>query len=240
MQLYYVPKKNIAERVSALAQLPLVGQPGEQWYYSASPDILARLIEHFSGQTLIEFLRERLFEPLGMKDTGYNLSPAQQPRMVQVHNRNEAGELVNSARQLPTTGNTVYGGTHGLLSTADDYRKFCEMLLNGGSLDGHQYLSPKTIELMTMNHVGDLSPESGRGFGLGFGLITDVAASDLPGSRGQYYWNGAYSTYFFIDPEEKMLAILMTQVQPYSNYYFKKFRQMVYQALVDSAVMADK
>lgn len=240
MQLYYMPKKDIAERVAKLAELPLVGQPGEQWYYSASTDILARLIEHFSGQTLNDLLRERLFDPLGMEDTGYNLSPEQQSRTVQVHNLDKAGELVNSARQPATTGNTVYGGTHGLLSTAGDYRKFAEMLLNGGSYEGRRYLSPKTVELMTLNHVGDLAPESGHGFGLGFGLITDVAASDLPGSTGQYFWNGAYSTYFFVDPKENMVAILLTQMQPYSNYYFKKFRQLVYQALVDTAGETEK
>lgn len=239
-QLYMKPHADIAGRVATLAELPLVGQPGAQWYYSASPDILGRLIEHFSGQSLIEFLRERLFAPLGMDDTGYNLSPDQQPRVVPVHNLNEAGELVVSPRQLPTTGITVYGGSHGLLSTADDYLKFCRMLLNGGSWDGRQYLSPKTVELMTMNHVGDLRTKNdpGQGFGLGFGITTDVVDSQLPGSVGQYYWSGAYSTYFFIDPQEDLIAILMTQLQPYSNHYNNKFRQMVYQALVESAIPA--
>jgi CubicO group peptidase (beta-lactamase class C family) len=239
-QLYGQPHAEIAARVATLAELPLVGQPGEQWYYSASPDILARLIEHFSGQSVIEFLRERLFDPLGMDDTRYNLSPAQQPRVVAVHNQNEAGELVNSPRQLPVSGISIYGGTHGLLSTADDYYKFCRMLLNGGSWDGRQYLSPKTVELMTMNHLGELEREPGEGFGLGFGVTIDVAATRQPGSIGQYYWSGAYSTYFFVDPQEELIAILMLQLQPYSEYYSKKFRQMVYQTLVDSAVADGK
>ena len=141
---------------------------------------------------------------------------------------------------MPVTGNTIYGGTHGLLSTADDYYKFCRMLLNGGSWAGRQYLSPKTVELMTMNHLGELEREPGEGFGLGFGVIIDVAATQQPGSVGQYYWSGAYSTYFFVDPQEELIAILMLQLQPYNGYYSKKFRQLVYQTLVDSAPAADR
>jgi CubicO group peptidase (beta-lactamase class C family) len=236
-RLYYMPQEDIASRVATLVSLPLIGQPGAQWYYSASPDVLALLIEHFSGLTVIEFLQQRLFDPLGMDDTGYNLDAEQQTRMVQVHRLDEAGELINSPFQLPVTGNAVFGGTHGLLSTADDYLKFCQMLLNGGNSEGKQYLSRKTIELMTMNHVGELFEKGdrspGMGFGLGFAVVTDLAKSDLLGSVGQYSWNGAYCTYFFIDPQENMIAIMLTQVQPYSGFYWAKFRQMVYQALVD-------
>ena len=138
---------------------------------------------------------------------------------------------MNSEQQLPIEGNMVYGGTHGLFSTVDDYMKFCQMMLNGGKGNGKRLLSPKTVELMTMNQVGDLY--NGQGFGLGFGITTDVAKSKALGSKGAFYWSGAYSTYFFIDPKEDLVAILMTQVQPYSNYYGTKFRQFVYQALVD-------
>jgi CubicO group peptidase (beta-lactamase class C family) len=109
--------------------------------------------------------------------------------------------------------------------------KFCQMMLNGGTGNGKRFLSPKTVELMTMNQVGDLY--NGQGFGLGFGITTDVAKSKALGSEGSFYWSGAYSTYFFIDPKEDLIAILMTQVQPYSNYYGAKLPQFVYQALLD-------
>ncbi|CAH1002244.1 hypothetical protein LEM8419_03162 [Neolewinella maritima] len=229
MALYYMPHADIASRVSKLATLPLVGQPGAQWYYSTSPDILARLIEVFSGQTVIEYLSSELFEPLGMKDTGYNIPESETARLVTNHDL-QNGTIVKAARQLPSAGNTVYGGSFGLYSTASDYLRFTRMLLNGGELEGVRYLSPKTVELMTMNHVGDMR-EQGQGFGLGFGVVTDVAASGTLGSEGMYYWNGAYSTFFFIDPEENMIAILMSQRSPYSNFHESMLRQMVYQAI---------
>ncbi|THH41028.1 serine hydrolase domain-containing protein [Neolewinella litorea] len=229
--LYYQPQADIADRVNTLASLPLVGQPGKQWYYSASPDILARLIEVFSGQSVAEFLRDRLFDPLGMKDTGYNIPSDQAVRLVANHQVTDS-TIVHAAMQLPTSGNTIFGGTHGLYSTAQDYLRFARMLLNKGELDGRQYLSPKTVELMTMNHVGDMR-QDGQGFGLGFGIITDVAEYGVPSSKGQYFWSGAYSTYFFVDPAENMIAIMLSQRSPYSSYLERKFRQMVYQALGD-------
>ena len=227
--LYYRPHADIASRVSTLATLPLLGQPGEQWIYSTSPDVLARLIEVFSGQTVLEFLEERLFGPLGMTDTDYNIPADQTGRLVANHQASAEG-LTKAAMQLPSSGIKVYGGSFGLYSTAADYLKFCRMLLNGGELDGVRYLSPKTVELMTTNHVGDMRG-NGEGFGLGFGIITDVAANGVLGSEGQYFWNGAYSTFFFIDPAEDMIAILMSQRSPYSGYHEKMFRQMTYQAL---------
>ncbi|HMB62338.1 MAG TPA: serine hydrolase domain-containing protein [Eudoraea sp.] len=234
--LYYEPQKSIESRVNTLVSLPLIGQPGEQWYYSASPDVLSLLIEHFSGMSTAAFLQERIFDPLQMKDTGYNISKANQDRWVPVHQINEQGVLVNSERQLPIEGNTIYGGTHGLFSTAAVYMKFCRMLLNRGKANGFQFLSPNTVELMTQNHVGTLYQAPGQGFGLGFGVTTDVAESKSLGSEGQYYWNGAYCTYFFIDPEEELIAIVMSQLQPYSNFYGQKLRQYVYQTLLDQAI----
>jgi CubicO group peptidase (beta-lactamase class C family) len=229
--IYFEPQSSIESRVNTLIGLPLIGHPGEQWHYSASPDVLSLLIEHFSGMTTAEFLQIRIFDPLEMKDTGYNIPTNDQDRWVPVHNINKEGKLVNSEQQLPIEGNMVYGGTHGLFSTADDYMKFCQMMLNGGTGNGKRFLSPKTVELMTMNQVGDLY--NGQGFGLGFGITTDVAKSKALGSEGSFYWSGAYSTYFFIDPKEDLIAILMTQVQPYSNYYGAKLPQFVYQALLD-------
>lgn len=231
--LYFQPQKDIESRVNTLVGMPLVGQPGEQWYYSASPDVLALLIEHFSGTSAADFLQKRLFEPLGMNDTGYNLTKEKQERMVKLHRFNPEGKLENAPRQTPMEGNTVYGGTHGLFSTAADYMKFCRMLLNNGEWNGRRYLSRKTIELMTVNHVGDLHKAPGQGFGLGFGVTIDLAEGKALGSVGQFYWGGAYCTYFFIDPQEELIAILMTQVTPYSNYYSNKMRQFVYQAIID-------
>jgi len=231
--LYFEPQESIETRVNTLAGLPLVSQPGKQWYYSASPDVLALLIEKLSGMTVAEFLQKRIFDPLDMKDTSYNISKEKQDRWVPVHNYNKEGKMMNSEQQLPIEGNTVYGGTHGLFSTASDYMKFCQMLLNNGQSNGKQLLSSKTIELMTMNQIGDLSSGPGAGFGLGFGVTTDVAKSMASGSVGQYYWGGAYSTYFFIDPKEELIAILMTQVQPYSNYYKNIMHQFVYQTITD-------
>ena len=231
--LYFQPQESIETRVNTLTSLPLVSQPGEQWYYSASPDVLALLVEKFSGMTVAEFLQKRIFDPLGMKDTSYNIAIENHDRWVPVHNYNKEGKMVNSEQQLPIEGNTVYGGTHGLFSTAGDYMKFCQMMINKGNYQGQQLLSSKTVDLMTMNQIGDLPSGPGAGFGLGFGVTTDVAASKASGSLGQYYWGGAYSTYFIIDPQEELIAILMTQVQPYSNYYNNMMRQFVYQTIVD-------
>ncbi|MEM7367753.1 MAG: serine hydrolase domain-containing protein [Bacteroidota bacterium] len=231
--LYFKQHTTIEDRVNALASMPLIGHPGKQWYYSASPDVLSLLIEHFSGMTTREFLQQRIFDPLGMKDTGYNLNSEQENRRAYVHQVNQDGKLVKARLQSPMTGNTVYGGTHGLFSTAEDYLKFCQMLLNGGKYKGHQLLSRTTIDLMASNHAGDLRPTPGHGFGLGFGVKTDLAESRAAGSVGQYYWSGYNNTYFFIDPSEKLIAILMTQSAPYTNFYSNKLRQFVYQAIVD-------
>ena len=231
--LYFEPQKSIESRVNTLVSLPMYGQPGEQWNYSASTDVLALLIEHFSGMSTAEFLQKRIFDPLEMKDTGYNLNAENKNRFMPVHNLNEQGKLVTSANQFPVEGNTVFGGTHGLFSTASDYMTFCQMLLNKGQWKGKQLLSRKTIEIMTLNQVGDLYPAPGQGFGLGFGVTTDLAESKALGSVGQYYWSGAYTTFFFIDPKEELIAILLSQLQPYNNYYGEKMRQFIYQTLID-------
>lgn len=229
--LYFTPHDDIEARVEMLASLPLIGQPGEQWYYSASPDILARLIEIFSGMTCAEFLQSKIFDPLNMKDTGYNIKEGQENRAATLYQTTPDGTLKRGDRQTKATGHSVYGGTHGLFSTASDYMSFCKMLLNDGKANGHQFIGRKTLELMTMNHLGDIPYSAGQGFGLGFGILTDVADNAALGSEGSYYWSGAYNTYFFIDPEEDMAAILMMQFAPYTNFYSDKLRQFVYQAM---------
>lgn len=224
---------DITARVNSLLKMPLMGQPGEQWYYSTAPDVLSVLIEHFSGMSTNDFLEERIFEPLEMHDTRYNLSPSQQTRMVQLHQKNEEGTLVKAEQQKQMEGNTIWSGVNALFSSASDYLNFCQMLLNGGEWNGRRLLSRKTVELMTVNHTGDLYDAPGKGFGLGFAVVDDLAGGKLLASEGLFHWSGAYNTHFFIDPKEKMIAVFMTQVAPYTDYYHEKLRQLVYQAVVD-------
>ena len=229
--MYMEGHQTVQQRVNRMLELPLIGQPGEQWYYSAAPDVISVLIEQFSGQSTADFLQERILGPLEMNETGYNVSKKLLSKVATVHEQNKDGELVKTAYQPPSEGNTLWSGVNGLFSTAADYMTFCQMLLNNGEWNEKRYLSRKTIELMTKNHAKDLY--GSQGFGLGFGLITDLASSQATGSEGQYYWNGAFRTHFFIDPQEKLIAILMTQTNPYSDYYAAKMRQFVYQAIDD-------
>tara|TARA_B100000497_G_scaffold127767_1_gene170825 strand:+ start:3780 stop:5054 length:1275 start_codon:yes stop_codon:yes gene_type:complete len=228
-----VDHKTIEDRVNALASYPLMGQPGKQWNYSASPDVLALLIEHFSGQSTADFLQERIFDPLGMDDTGYNVSDENMSRLVGLHQMQEDGSLAYAEPWGPIQGNTIYGGTHGLFSTAHDYMQFGLMLLNNGKYNNQRIIGRKTLELMTENYIEDLPYSPGNGFGLGFGIRTDLSDSKISGSEGIFHWGGAFNTYFFVDQEEDMVAILMTQSFPYTNLYASKLRQFVYSAIGD-------
>lgn len=228
--MYLEDHQTVRERMYRMLDLPLIGQPGEQWYYSASPDVLSVLIEKFSGQPTATFIQERILDPLGMTSTGYNVKDSQADRVATVHEINN-GKLVAAKRQPPTQGNTLWSGVNGLFSTAADYMKFCQMMLNKGEWNGKRYLSRKTVEIMTMNQIGGLYGE--QGWGLGFAVLTNLAANKGLGSEGQYYWNGAFRTHFFIDPKENLIAILMTQTNPYSGYYSDKMRQFIYQAIDD-------
>lgn len=232
-KLYMSGPKTIEDRVKLLASLPLVGEPGGQWVYSASPDILARLIEVFTGQSPDQFLKERIFDPIGMTDTGYNIPAEKAVRKAVLYNKQQDGSLVKHNNQTPPNGHTVFGGTHGLFSTAKDYMKFCDMLLSNGKANGKQLIGRKTLELMTTDHLGDIPFTAGNGFGLGFGIVTDVAKTEMLGSKGTYYWGGAFNTYFYIDPEEKVAAVLMMQFAPYDNFYADKLRHFVTQAITD-------
>ncbi|RAI88287.1 serine hydrolase domain-containing protein [Algoriphagus yeomjeoni] len=229
--IYSPTHQTIESRIKAMVTMPLIGQPGEQWYYSASPDVLSLLIEYFSGMTTAEFLQKRLFDPLGMTDTGYNLNEEQASRMATLHTYNQEGKLVKAPRQTPTSGNTVFAGANALFSSAPDYAKFAQMLLNGGKWNGKQILSPKTIEIMTIDQIDGLYKAPGQGFGFGFAVMTDLADSNALGSEGTFYWSGAFCTYFFIDPKENLISIMMTQTAPFSGFYEQKMRQMVYQAI---------
>jgi CubicO group peptidase (beta-lactamase class C family) len=210
---------------------PLVCQPGTQWNYSMGPDVLSMLIERFSGMSTREFLMARIFKPLGMNETDYNVSKENQNRIFKLHTKASGAPIQLSANQPKAEGVTLWSGVNGLFTTAKDYSIFCQMLLNNGTWNGKQFLSRKTIELMTSNHVGDLFNRRGEGFGLGFAVVTDAAATQLPGSNGIYYWAGANNTHFFIDPKEKLIALFMTQESNFTWNYHDKLRQLVYQAV---------
>ncbi len=231
--MYVQPHATIQDRVNAMLTLPLMGQPGEQWYYSAAPDVLSVLIAQFSGMSTNEFLKKRIYEPLAMKHTGYNIPKTEQSHRVYVHNINKEGVLEYSVNQPKMEGVTVWSGVNGIYTTAADYMTFCQMLLNNGEWKGKRLLSRKTVELMTLNHVGDLFNGAGEGFGLGFAVVEDVAKTELLGSKGIFYWSGANNTHFFIDPKENMIAVFMTQLAPFSGAFHTKLRQHVMQAIVD-------
>ena len=237
-EVFGKPWNNIKERTLSFTTLPMIGQPGKQWYYSAAPDLLSTLIEKFSGKTTDEFLKERIFKPLGMSNTGYNLTEEQMARVVKVYNVETNGTLSLVPRQPQSKDNKVWSGMNGLFSTPEDYLKFCQMLMNHGSWNGKQYLSRKTIDIMTKNHVGDMyiknnADRQGEGFGYGFAVIEDVAKTNQLGSNGLFYWSGAFNTHFFIDPKENLISIFFTQSNPHDIFYHMKMRQFVYQAIVD-------
>jgi CubicO group peptidase (beta-lactamase class C family) len=227
--MYYEPQANIESRVKTMTSLPLVGQPGQQWSYSASPDVIALLIEKLSGMPLDEYLQQHIFEPLGMTDTGYNMTEEQAARMPKLY-KSVNDTLVRDKNQMAANGHTVFGGSHGLLGTAADYAKFCQMLLNGGELNGKRILKPETIRTMTRSHIGELPYRPSQTFGLGFGINT-VTPADHSDSKGRYYWSGAYSTFFFVDPANNLFAILMTQTSPFTSRYGDALREYVYKAI---------
>jgi CubicO group peptidase (beta-lactamase class C family) len=242
-----VTSLTLAEAIDTLAAQPLVSQPGAAWNYSLSTDVLGRVVEVVSGQTLDVFFRERIFTPLGMADTGFGVSDAMWPRMATVYSPDGAGGI-RPMKDPETFGNTVmspvayykpprtyFSGGAGLVSTARDYARFAQMLLNGGELDGARLLSPKTLELMTTSHTSDLPPSGlvggGAQFGLGFRVVTDVGATQTLGSPGLYGWSGIYGTVFWVDPKEKLVAIMLVQRYPGSPVA-TAFQPLVYQAIV--------
>lgn len=221
----------LEERVDKLMQVPLIGQPGEQWYYSAAPDILALILQRITGQSIDSYLRENIFDPLFMNDTGYNVDENQQHRIMQVHFNTDDGNLVNSHVQVPPSGNTVYGGTHGIFSSTEDFLKFCKMILNKGIHNGKRILKEDTVALMLKNHVGNLIGQS-RGFGLGFGVLYDTSKDPSPANTGQIYWGGYFKTHFFIDPKEELIGIIMTQKIPNTDEYIIELNRAVYGAIL--------
>ena len=216
----------IGDAVKKLAALPLLFQPGDAWEYSVGVDVLGYLVEVVSGMPLDRFFQERIFKPLGMKDTGFFLSPEQVGRLTRAYTYYpekglqpfrdqqtiEEGAFIYSADYPYRGPRTYFSGGGGLCSTAEDYYRFCQMMLNGGTFNGTRLLSRKSVELISQNHVQEKSPEGG--FGLGFGVTSEARHLTELGSVGSYYWGGFYYTSFVIDPKEEMIAIFMGQLHP--------------------------
>jgi CubicO group peptidase (beta-lactamase class C family) len=227
----------LAEYVPRLAAVPLDFQPGTLWRYSgqAGFDVLSRIVEVASGEPYDAFLRQRLFGPLGMKDSGFFPTPDEASRLVTVYQRGEQG-LERAPNQNQFTSRTYFSGAAGLMSTAQDYLRFAEMLLNGGELDGRRYLSPRTVELMSSNHVGDLfdgqlGVAHGMGFGLGVQIVLDPAVAGLRVSTGAFGWRGAYGTDVSIEPKEQMVSLVMLSTS--NTLVHRDFQNAVRQAIVD-------
>jgi CubicO group peptidase (beta-lactamase class C family) len=232
------PDNTMDDYSKALAKMPLNFHPGDAWEYGPATNIVGRLVEVVSGKTLDEFFRERIFEPLGMTDTYFYLPDARIPRLAAAYVKKD-GKLEKITTPGPVARNGRYfAGAGGLAGTAEDYLRFCQMLLNGGQLDGARIAGRKTIESMTANHIGGIplwqDTYRGYGFGLGFRVRMDVGQSATLGSVGEYGWGGAYGTYFFIDPKEQLVGILMFQLMPYAHLNIRpEFQNAVNQAIVD-------
>lgn len=240
--------KSLAEVVEIAASLPLLSQPGAEWNYSIATDVLGHLVAVISGLPFGDFLRERVIAPLGMVDTDFHIAPDSVGRFASNYARGPDGlpKLIDDAVHGPyATPRPIASGGGGLVGTAADYMRFCRFMLNRGELDGVRLLGPKTVELMTMNHLpGDLaqmgqprfseSPYDGIGFGLGFSVMLDPAKAQILGTPGEYAWGGAASTAFWIDPDENMAVVLLTQLTPSSTYPIRReLRVLTYQAIID-------
>jgi len=236
--------------VSQLAGVPLKFHPGSRWHYSFSTDVLGRLVEIISGQRFDHFLDERLFGPLGMSDTGFFVPEEKLSRFAANYGRRRDKTLAlvdNPETSIYLTRRAFLSGGGGLVSTSADYLRFCQMLINGGELDGVRILGRKTIEMMTTNHLpsgGDLAslalgafaetPYEGVGFGLGFAVGQGPVATQTIGSAGEYYWGGAASTIFWNDPAEDLVVIFMTQLMPSATFNFRgQLKTLVYPAIAD-------
>jgi CubicO group peptidase (beta-lactamase class C family) len=231
------PDDTLATYIPKLGAAALDFQPGTLWRYSglAGFDVLSRIVEITSGQTFDRFLKQRLFDPLGMKDTGFALLPDRASRIVPLYRRAQNG-LEKLPDQNGLSSATYFSGAGGLVSTVEDYAQFATMLVNGGELNGKRYLSPKTIELMTSNHTGEMaggqmgmSPR-GIGFGLGVQVVDDPVAADRRVSKGAWGWAGAYGTNVHIEPQEKMVTIIFMQTS--TPALQRDFENAVFQAIV--------
>lgn len=244
--------------IGELTRLPLAYQPGSRWHYSMAIDVLAHLIEVISGQSLQSFMQERMFGPLGMVDTGFSVPESKRNRVstmyglpdVAMHSFDQIidawqkgfNEQLDVERTYPVDNiNTFARGGHGLFSTSTDYMRFAQMLLNRGELDGVRILAPKVVDLMHMNHMPTTHlpyaingiPSSGYGFGLGSRVLLNVAETGIPGSVGEFGWGGAAKTYYWVDPKEEVIGVLMSQYMMSVELPDKQFQVLAYQAMLD-------
>jgi len=244
------PGYTLQHMIDTLAELPLEFSPGTRWNYSVSTDVVGYLVEVISGQRFDTYLRDHVFSPLGMTDTGFTVSEAQLPRFACNYERQPDGglRLVDAPQQTQYRTCSLFSGGGGLVSTAMDYFRFTSMLRNGGELDGVRLLGRKTIELMTHNHLPDghdltqlaqpgrftETAYAGVGFGLGFSVLQSPVRAQVLGTPGEYAWGGAASTAFWIDPGEDVIAIFLTQLMPSSSYPLRReLRTLTYAALID-------
>ncbi|HNV77145.1 MAG TPA: serine hydrolase domain-containing protein [Gemmatimonadaceae bacterium] len=224
----------LAERIEALAKLPLHSDPGTEWRYSLSIDVLGRLVELWSGMPFDTFLRTRIFDPLGMKDTWFALPADRQARLVALHQMKDDTLVGWHARDgglthpdFPLRRVTYFSGGGGLVSTTSDYARFLQLFLNGGELDGVRLVGRKTVELMLTNHVAALEPK----FGLGFGLETTDGDAQSPLSAGSFEWGGAFNTTYWADPKERLVALVYTNTFGAPVALGDTFKTLVYAAL---------
>ncbi|HUA36356.1 MAG TPA: serine hydrolase domain-containing protein [Candidatus Binataceae bacterium] len=239
------------DMIRQLSDLPLEFSPGTAWNYSLSTDVLGYLVGKISGDSFDDFVRQRIFKPLKMVDSGFHVRGGSESRLAACYTATASGGMMltdDAAASAYLKPPRLFSGGGGMVSTAADYLRFCLMLRNGGTLDGAQILSPKTIQLMTRNHLPDgkdlpalsrsLFSEvtyNGVGFGLGFAITLDTVKTMLPGTAGDYFWGGAASTYFWIDPAEDLITIFMTQLLPSAAYPIRReLRTLVYSAFTES------
>lgn len=233
----------IGEKMKELGKQPLLHAPGTKWTYGLGTDVAGYLVEVISGKNVSDFCEERIFKPLGMKDTHFFRPETDESRLVHLFTEIN-GNIVDAmtfpqAKGLyfPTRGaKSYFSGGGGLSGTATDYLKFMQMILNGGTLNGTRILSRKTIEAMSNNQIGDLTINAkGTKFGLGFSIETAQSSYRKLGSEGRLGWGGLYNTTFWIDPKEKLVAVLMTQIYPstHQSDLYEKFENLVYQSIID-------
>lgn len=255
--LWNNPAITLADYTQKLSQIPLLHQPDTHWHYSVATDVLGRVIEVVSGQTLADFFEQEIFQPLGMQDTSFTIASDKSERLATLYSpEGLAAQFETKGMAAQRTGpglepaldffNAPYqsgalfqSGGGGLLSTTDDYLKFSLMLLNEGEFEGARLLAPSTVRLMRSNFLSDQvtnsyinggTPREGRGFGLGFGTIEDQALAATRQSEDSFYWGGAAGTTFWIDPDEDMIGIFMTQSIPHQTKLAQDFIQLTYQA----------
>lgn len=241
--------KDLDEMVEKLTDIPLLFSPGTRWNYSVATDVCGYLVQKISDTPFDEFLTEQIFEPLEMDDTGFVVPEEKVHRLAANYERTETDgmHLVDSPENSIYLKKRILSGGGGLVSTIHDYNRFAQMLLDKGEYEGVRILGKKTVELMTSNHMpgnGDLAsmgqpvfsetPYDGIGFGLGFSVMLNPATAQILGTPGEYAWGGAASTYFFVDPAEELVVILLTQLMPSSAYPIRReLRVLAYQSIVD-------